>query len=152
MKTTIENDVTISQPIDKVWDMLSDPHKVAPCLPGAEITDAVSDTEFNGLVNLKLGPLSLKVKGQVEIQEKDDGAYRIRMKGKGTDSMGGGMASMVLNGQLTKVDDNTTQMVANAEVEINGKMAQFASRMIKSVSDSMFKKFIANFEERLQAS
>ena len=149
MKTNLQHNVTLDHPIAKVWGLLSDPWQVAPCLPGAEITEAVSDTEFNGHVKLKLGPISLRVKGQIVIEELDAAAYKIRMRGMGKDSLGAGTASLTLTGQLTEIGGGTTAMAADAEVEINGRMAQFASRIIKNVSDSMFNKFLANLKEKL---
>ena len=65
MKTNLQHNVTVDQPIEKVWAVLSDPWQVAPCLPGAEITEAVSDTEFKGRVKVKLGPLSMSMKGTI---------------------------------------------------------------------------------------
>lgn len=145
----MRHDVTVEQPIEKVWALLSDPREVAPCLPGAEITEAVSDTEYNGHVKIKIGPLSLRVKGKIVIEEMDAANYKIRMRGKGNDSLGAGNASLTLSGRLSSLGDSTTRLITDTEVEINGRMAQFASRMIKSVSESMFNKFLANLQKKL---
>ncbi len=149
MKTNIQHNVTVDQPIEKVWALLSDPWQVAPCLPGAEITEAVSDTEFNGRVKVKLGPLSMSMKGKITIEELDAGAYKIRMRGKGNDVLGAGNASITISGQLTSLGESSTALATDAEVEINGRMAQFASRLIQGVSDTMFNKFLANLQQKL---
>ena len=149
MKTQLQHNVTVDQPIEKVWALLSDPRQLAPCLPGAEITEAVSDTEFNGRVKVKLGPLSLSVKGKIIIEELDAGAYKIRMRGKGNDTTGAGSASLTISGQLTSLGESRTALVTDAEVEINGRMAQFASRLIQGISETMFNKFLANLKQKL---
>ena len=48
MQVTLKNEFIIDQPIDKVWEFLSDPYKVAPCLPGAEILEAVDEKTYRG--------------------------------------------------------------------------------------------------------
>ena len=149
MKTTLQHNVTLEQPIDKVWAVLSDPWQVAPCLPGAEVTEALSDTEYAGKVKIKLGPLGLTVKGRIVVEELDHASYKIRMRGKGQDALGAGSASMTMTGQLTSLGDSSTALATEAEIEINGRMAQFASRLIHSVSDSMFNKFLANLQKKL---
>lgn len=149
MKTNVRHNVTVDQPIEKVWAIMSDPWKVAPCLPGAEITEAIGNNEFNGRVKLKLGPLSLSVKGRIAIEELDAGAYSIRMRGKGNDLSGAGNASVTLQGQLTRLGDSDTAIATDAEVEINGRMAQFAGRLIQGVSETMFNKFLANLKQTL---
>ena len=46
MQVTLKNSFTTDQPIDRVWEFLSDPYKVAPCLPGAEILEMVDDKTY----------------------------------------------------------------------------------------------------------
>ena len=71
------------------------------------------------------------------------------MRGKGKDALGAGSASMTMTGQLTSLGDSSTALATEAEIEIHGRMAQFASRLIHSVSDSMFNKFLANLQKKL---
>jgi len=151
MQVTLNNSFSIDQPIDRVWRFLSDPHKVAPCLPGAELQEAVDEKTFRGAIKIKLGPFSSQFKGEVVIEQKDDAAHEIRMVGRGKDAKGTGSASMTITGRLTAQPDGGTQMESTSDLIISGKIAQFGSRMIEDVSKSMFEKFTQNFSARIRA-
>ncbi len=150
MQIKLEDSFTIDEPIDKVWAFLSDPQQVAPCLPGAEILEVVSDTEYKGAVKLKLGPFSAQFKGEVVIEHMDPATHEIRMVGKGKDARGTGSATMVITGKLDALPGGGTEMISQSEITINGKMAQFGSRMIQDVSKSMFRQFTETFAARLK--
>jgi hypothetical protein len=150
MQVTLKNNFTINEPIDKVWGFLSDPYQVAPCLPGAELTEKVDDRTFKGGVKIKLGPFTSQFKGEVMIEHMDAAAYEIRMVGKGKDAKGTGSASMTITGKLTATADGGTQMHSQSDLVISGKIAQFGSRMIEDVSKSMFHKFTESFSARIR--
>jgi carbon monoxide dehydrogenase subunit G len=150
MEIKLEDAFTIDEPIEKVWEFLSDPRQVAPCLPGAEILEVVSDTQYKGAVKLKLGPFSTQFKGEVVIEHMDAASHEIRMVGKGKDARGTGSAAMVITGKLKALPDGGTEMTSQSELTINGKLAQFGSRMIQDVSKSMFRQFTENFRARLK--
>ncbi len=151
MQVTLKNEFIIDQPIDKVWEFLSDPYKVAPCLPGAEILEQVNETTYKGGVKLKLGPFSTQFKGDVVIEHLDAAAHEIRMVGKGKDARGTGSASMVITGKLKALPGGGTEMASTSKLTISGKLATFGSRMIEDVSKSMFRQFTETFAERLRA-
>lgn len=151
MQVSLNNSFSTDQPIDRVWAFLSDPYKVAPCLPGAEILEAVDDKTYRGAMKMKLGPFTSQFKGEVVIEHMDPAAYEIRMVGKGKDAKGTGSASMTITGRLKALPDGGTEMESTSDLVISGKIAQFGSRMIEDVSKSMFKKFTESFSARLAA-
>jgi carbon monoxide dehydrogenase subunit G len=151
MQVKLTNEFTVQQPIAKVWAFLSDPRKVAPCLPGAEILEAIDAKTFRGAVKMKLGPFSSQFQGEVVIEHIDPAAHEIRMVGKGMDSKGTGSASMTITGKLTALSSGATQMVSTSDLIISGKIAQFGARMIEDVSKSMFAKFTDAFSAQLAA-
>ena len=151
MQVTLKNSFTIDQPIERVWKFLSDPYKVAPCLPGAEILGAVDEKTYKGAIKMKLGPFTSQFKGEVTIEHLDEAAHEIRMVGKGKDVKGTGSASMTISGKLKALPDGGTEMESQSDLIISGKLAQFGSRMIEDVSKSMFRKFTEAFSARLAA-
>ena len=151
MQVTLKNSFTIDQPIERVWKFLSDPYKVAPCLPGAEILEAVDEKTYKGAIKMKLGPFTSQFKGEVTIEHLDEAAHEIRMVGKGKDVKGTGSASMTISGKLKALPDGGTEMESQSDLIISGKLAQFGSRMIEDVSKSMFRKFTEAFSARLAA-
>ncbi|MGZ8599396.1 MAG: SRPBCC domain-containing protein, partial [Actinomycetota bacterium] len=47
----IENEFTVPAPLDHLWAYLLDVERVAPCMPGAELTETVDDHTWKGKVN-----------------------------------------------------------------------------------------------------
>ena len=152
MQITLNNSFTVDEPIERVWAFLRDPRKIAPCMPGAEILAEVSPTEYKGAIKMKLGPLTVKFDGDITIEHMDPAAHEIRIVGRGKDVKGTGSAAMVLKGKLNGLPNGGTEMVSESEMTINGKMAQFGSRMIQDVSKSLFAQFTATFAEHLKTS
>ena len=54
-----DNSFTVNAPLQVVWDFLLNVQEVAPCMPGAELTEVVSDTEYKGTVKIKLGAVQM---------------------------------------------------------------------------------------------
>ena len=55
----IENEFTVSTPVDELWTFLLDVERIAPCMPGAELTETIDDRNWKGKVNVKFGPVAL---------------------------------------------------------------------------------------------
>jgi carbon monoxide dehydrogenase subunit G len=149
MGVKVEKSFEVQEPIQKVWDFLSDPKKVVVCVPGAQITEQVDDRHYKGAISVKVGPTVSDFKGQVEIVKLDPAAYEIGMLGKGQDARGKGSASMTMTGKLREVPGGT-EVVSVSEMNVVGILAQMGGRMIQEVSNIMFDKFSANFKQALQ--
>ena len=65
MVTTLEKTFHVKEPIDKVWDYLSDPNKIVTCVPGASLTEKVDDKNYKGEVTMKFGPIKAKYNGLI---------------------------------------------------------------------------------------
>jgi carbon monoxide dehydrogenase subunit G len=146
----IEKNFQVSQPIDKVWSLLSDPAKVASCVPGAQITEKVDDKTYKGAISVKVGPSVTDYKGDVQIVRLDPQNHEIEIQGKGQDVRGRGSASMTMTGKLAALDGAATQVTSISEVSVVGILAQMGSRVITDVSNIMFEKFSQNFQALLQ--
>jgi carbon monoxide dehydrogenase subunit G len=148
MQVTLKNSFIVTQRIERVWAILSDPRQVATCMPGVEILEALDEKTFRGAVKLKLGPFSAQFLGELVIEHLDPAAHEIRMVGKGKDSTGS--ATMTIVGKLTEHPGGQTEMVSQSDLVISGKLAQFGARMIEDVSKSMFSKFTEAMTARLE--
>lgn len=148
MTTTIDKTFQVNEPIDKVWDYLSDPHKIVTCVPGASLTEQIDDNNYKGEVTLKFGPVKAKYNGQITFEELDVENRKMTLNGKGLDSKGKGSADMIMNGVLKEVDGGT-EVSYSMQVTIVGMLAQFGSRLITDVSNSVFDQFVANFKDKL---
>ena len=151
MAVKIEKTFQVSEPIDKVWAFLSDPRKVATCIPGAQITEQVDEKTYKGAISVKVGPSVTDYKGEVQIVRLDNATHEIELVGKGQDVRGKGSASMKMTGKLRALDANSTEMVSDSELNVVGILAQMGARVINEVSNIMFEQFTTNFRQKLQS-
>ena len=152
MALRIEKTFQVNQPIEKVWSLLSDPAKVASCVPGAQIREKVDDKTFKGSISVKVGPSLTDYKGEVQILRLDRQNHEIEIQGKGQDVRGRGSASLTMTGKLAALDGGVTQVTSVSEVNVVGILAQMGSRVITEVSNIMFDKFSQNFRALLEQS
>jgi uncharacterized protein len=150
MAIKIEKTFQVQEPLESVWAFISDPRKVASCLPGAQITETVDDHTFRGVIKVQVGPSVTDYKGQLHIERLDNETHEIELVGKGQDVRGKGSASMKMTGKVRSLPDGNTEVVSVAEVNVVGLLAQMGGRMIQEVSNQMFAQFTANFTARLQ--
>src|ERR1700722_18460084 len=150
MPIKIEKTFQVQEPIESVWKFISDPRKVANCLPGAQITETVDDRTFKGVIKVQVGPSVTDYKGQVHIERLDDEKREIELVGKGQDVRGKGSASMKMTGKVQSLPDGSTEVSSVAELNVVGLLAQMGGRMIQEGSNKMFEKFTRNFTARLQ--
>jgi carbon monoxide dehydrogenase subunit G len=148
----IEKTFEVDAPIEKVWGLLSDPTKVASCVPGAQITEKIDDKNYKGAISVKVGPSVTDYKGEVQILRLDPQNHEIEIQGKGQDVRGRGSASMTMTGKLAALGNGATQVTSTSEVNVVGILAQMGSRVITEVSNIMFEKFSQNFQALLQHS
>jgi carbon monoxide dehydrogenase subunit G len=150
MAIKIEKTFQVQEPIERVWKFLSDPRKVANCVPGAQITEAVDDRTYKGLIKVQVGPSVTDYKGEARIERLDEANHEIEIVGKGQDVRGKGSASMKMTGKVRALPDGNTEIVSVSEVNVVGLLAQLGARMINEVSNKMFEEFTANLRARLQ--
>jgi carbon monoxide dehydrogenase subunit G len=150
MAIKIEKIFQVKEPLESVWAFISDPRKVANCLPGAQITETVDDHTFKGVIKVQVGPSVTDYKGQVLIERLDNEKHEIELIGKGQDVRGKGSASMKMTGKVRPLPDGNTEVASVAEINVVGLLAQMGGRMIQEVSNQMFAQFTANFSARLQ--
>lgn len=152
MALRIEKTFQVSQPIEKVWGLLSDLAKVASCVPGAQITEKIDVKTYKGSIRVKVGPSLTDYKGEVQILRLDTQNHEIEIQGKGQDVRGRGSASMTMTGKLVALNEGGTEVTSISEVNVVGILAQMGSRVITEVSNIMFDKFSQNFQDLLQQS
>ena len=133
-----------------VWSLLSDPWKIAPCLPGAELVESLGENKYKGKIKVKIGPVTTNFDGQVEFIELDDVYFRFRVKGQGSDKQGKGNATMEMAMDLHEGEQGQTQVNCSMRVSITGRIAQYGARMIQAVNNKIFDQFTANFHLLLE--
>jgi uncharacterized protein len=143
----IENEFTVRAPLDHVWAYLLDVERVAPCMPGAELTETVDETTWKGKVNMRLGPVSLAFAGTVSMEERDEIEHRVVLHARGMEQKGKGAANAVVTSWLEPADAET-QVKMTADIQLSGAVAQLSRGLLPEVS----RKLTAQFAECLHQS
>jgi hypothetical protein len=120
----IKNSFEVPLPIAEAWVVLTDIERIAPCMPGAELTEVVSESEYKGKVSVRLGPVALSFNGTARFVEIDEAGYRARIKASGSDSKGRGGAEAIVTFSL-EADGNATKVLAQTDLQLSGSIAQY---------------------------
>jgi len=148
MAIHLENEFTVPASTDEVWKFLLDPKRVAPCMPGAELTEIVNDRQYKGKVHIKMGPVSLAFNGDVDITERDDAAKRMVMKARGSELKGKGQADATIVSLLER-NGAGTKMRITQDINLSGPLAQYGRGMIQDVSGSLMNEFAGRIQADL---
>jgi carbon monoxide dehydrogenase subunit G len=146
-----ENSFDVEAPIDEVYETLLDLEKVAPAMPGAQVTDQVGDDTYKVAIKVKLGPMTMNYKGDVEVQEKDAAAHRARMHVKAREARGQGNATADVTMTL-QPSDGGTHATVEAEVQLAGKAAAMGRGLIEDVSGRLVDQFAQNLQQMFSAN
>src|SRR3954453_890823 len=135
-----ENRFDVEAPIETVWEAVLDVERVAPTVPGTTVLEQTAENAYKVAIKVKVGPMSMTYRGDVEITERDDAAHRAVMKARAKESRGQGMAdadvTMVLDGH-----GGRTAATVTTEVELSGKVATMGQGGLQDVSGRLVQTF-----------
>jgi carbon monoxide dehydrogenase subunit G len=143
-----DNTFTVAAPIDEVWAAILDLERVAPCVPGAQVLEQTGDNAYKVAIKVKLGPMSMTYRGDVEIVEHDDAEHRAKMNAKAKETRGQGTANAGVEMRLAEVNGATTGTI-HSDVAISGKAASMGQGVIADVSGRLVDTFAANLAAML---
>ncbi|HYJ61574.1 MAG TPA: SRPBCC family protein [Actinomycetota bacterium] len=147
----IENEFVVAQPVDPLWAYLLDVEKIAPCMPGAELTEQVDDTTWKGKVNVAFGPVKLSFAGSVHIDQRDDAAHRVVLAAKGMEAKGKGAATANITSWLEPVDAASTSVHMQADITLTGTAAQLSRGLLPEISKKITQQFADCLEDSMGA-
>ena len=149
----INNNFEVPLPPKDAWKTLMDIPRIAPCMPGAELTGVLDKDTYNGKVSVRLGPVSLTFAGQVKFTDIDEAGYSARVKAQGKDSKGRGGANANVDFHL-EPSPLGTRVLVKTDLTLSGAVAQYgrASGMIQDVAQQLIGQFANNLKAQLAAS
>jgi carbon monoxide dehydrogenase subunit G len=143
---------TVPLPPADAWKLLMDIERIAPCMPGAELTQVVDPTSYKGKIGVKLGPVALSFAGQVKFEEINETAQTARVKASGTDSKGRGGANATADFRLEAGGEGTNVLI-HTNLMLSGAVAQYGrgAGMIQDMASMMVGQFATNLKAMLAA-
>ena len=126
----LSDSFTVACLIDETWALLSEPERVARCFPGAHLTEVVGD-DNHGVVDVRLGLLTARFTGHVRF-EHDLDRHRIIVKARGDGNQG--RAEAHITARLEALSDDQTQVNVDADLQLEGRLAQLGRGIITEPS------------------
>ena len=144
----LAGEYTFDGPRDQVWELMRDPEALAAALPGAQSLNRVSGSEYEGEMNVRVGPVAGLFAGRVVISDEvPPESYTLSVEGKGSPGFANGTGHV----QLIDQGDGTTLLKYEGEVQVGGRLASVGQRMIESVSKSLTRQGLESLNKALQA-
>ena len=143
----LKSEFRVGIPVEQAWSTLTDVEFIAPCMPGAQLTEIDGD-EFKGGVKVKVGPITAQYKGSAKFVELDEANRRIVLEASGRDSRGAGNAAAEVIAEMTPDGDGTKIAIAT-DLKVTGKVAQFGRGVMADVTEKLIGQFVDSLEQKL---
>jgi hypothetical protein len=138
---------TFPAPRQKVWEFLTDPRRLAKCMPGCEKLEAVGENEFSGVINIGIATVKGVYNGKVKLDEMRSPAhYKMLLDGKGKQGFIKGTGTLDLEEQ-----DGRTLLKYSGDVQVGGPLASVGQRMIDGAAKMMIGQFFTAMEAEIKA-
>lgn len=134
---------------EPLWDFLMDVPKVARSLPGVEAVTRIDDTTYQGILKVRVGPISLSLQGKIILEERDRTIWRAALRAEASDRMAAGAVKGKTSMELKEVSAQETELLVETDVNILGKIGEFGQPIIRKKADQMLKEFVENIKKQL---
>jgi carbon monoxide dehydrogenase subunit G len=144
-----DNAFEVPLPPAQAWKVLLDIERIAPCMPGAELTEVLGENRYKGKINVRLGPVALTFAGLVKFDEIDEGNRTARVSAQGTDAKGRGGANAVSVFRLEPAG-NGSKVLVHTNLSLSGAVAQYGRGVgiIQATATQLMNQFAAGLKEK----
>lgn len=145
-----DNSFEIPLPPDRAWPVLMDVARIAPCMPGAELTEIIDARNYKGKITVRLGPVSLAFAGKVALEDVDDAQHTARVKAQGSDAKGRGAANAAATFKVEPKGAGSIVLI-HTDLMLSGAVAQYGRGvgMIQATAAQIIGQFAGNLRGRL---
>jgi uncharacterized protein len=137
---------------DEAWALLMDVPRIAPCMPGAELTEIVDAQNFAGKISVRLGPVALAFAGRVALDSVDEAGRTARVTAQGSDAKGRGGANATATFRIEPAGDGAKVLI-HTDLALSGAVAQYGRGvgMIQATAAQIVGQFAKNLRAQLVA-
>jgi hypothetical protein len=145
-----DNAFEVPLPPSEAWKVLLDIERIAPCMPGAELTEVVGKDTYKGKIGVRLGPVALTFAGIVKFDEIDDAKRTARVSAQGTDAKGRGGANATSEFRLEPTGGGS-KVVVHTNLTLSGAVAQYGRGVgiIQATAAQLMNQFAKALKEKL---
>ena len=145
-----DNSFEVPLPPAEAWKLLLDIQRIAPCMPGAELTEVVGNNTYKGKIGVRLGPVALTFAGIVEFKEIDAATHTARVAAQGTDAKGRGGANASSVFRLEPAGSGSKVLV-HTNLTLSGSVAQYGRGVgiIQATATQIMNQFAKALKDKL---
>jgi carbon monoxide dehydrogenase subunit G len=145
-----DNSFEVPLPPAEAWAVLMDIRRIAPCMPGAELTEVVDERNYKGRVSVRLGPVALTFAGLVTFEEIDNANHSARIKAQGADAKGRGGANASSSFKIEPAGTGSKVLV-HTDLMLSGSVAQYGRGvgLIQTTAAQIMNQFAANLKTQI---
>jgi uncharacterized protein len=147
----LENSFEVPASADAAWELLMDVPRVVPCMPGAELTETVDESNWKAKMSVKLGPIALAFATDVKREEFEEAAKRVKLGARAREIRGRGAAQATIESTLAAVNGGTRVDIVT-DLRLSGAVAQYGRGMVEDVSSELVDRFADCLKAQLAAS
>ena len=144
-----EQTCTIAADPLKVWDFLLDMENVSRCLPGVESMTPLDEDSYEGIFKIRVGPIALKLKGTLRVEERDRDNWHVGMRVSAKDRRLGGGVRAHLEVDLAEKGSDETQLSVTLESHVLGKIGEFGQPVMRKKTDAILREFARQVSQEL---
>jgi uncharacterized protein len=145
-----DNSFEVPLPPADAWKVLLDIERIAPCMPGAELTEVVGKDTYKGRIGVRLGPVALTFAGIVKFEEIDNAKHTARVSAQGTDAKGRGGANAASEFRLEPAGAGSKVLV-HTNLTLSGSVAQYGRGVgiIQATATQIMNQFAKALKDKL---
>ncbi len=134
----------------QAWAVLMDIPRIAPCMPGAELTEIIGPQNYKGKISVRLGPVALTFAGRVEFESIDEANRSARVKAQGSDAKGRGAANAAAAFYIEPAGEGSRVKI-HTDLTLSGAVAQYGRGvgMIQATAAQIIGQFASNLRAQL---
>jgi len=146
-----DNSFDVPLPPPQAWAVLLDIRRIAPCMPGAELTEVIDAQNYRGKIAVRLGPVALSFAGRVQLENVDDANYSARVKAQGNDDKGRGAANATATFRVEPTERGSRVLI-HTDLMLSGAVAQYGRGvgMIQTTAAQIISQFAGNLRAQLE--
>ena len=143
----LDGEYVFQAPNDLVWASLLDPEVLAAVLPGCDRLELVGEDEYEGVLNIRIGPVQGKFDGTVKLEDIRVGeAFTMKVDGRGTPGFIKATAYVSLD-----PEGDGTRLSYEADAQVGGRIASVGQRLVESSARAIAKQSLEGLDGIMSA-
>ncbi len=132
---------------EQVWEGLLDPGVLAATMPGCEKLELVGENQYEGVLNIKVGPVQGKFQGKIQLEDlQPPDGYTMKVDGRGAPGFVRATATIAMSEEAAK-----TRLAYDGDAQVGGRIASVGQRLLDSSAKAIIKQSLEGLNETLKA-